>query len=112
MGSQDHAEHYRFRSELVERLQLDLLGPIDGEDEVLSDAPVTTYSTGILFPRRQTDEHRLNATAEVDVDLTGAELSIDEVPDTGVSMANMQSPSSMGITFAVDPAVSSAVTVS
>ena len=111
MVARDHFEHYRFRSELVERLQLDLLGPVGGEHEVLSDPPVTTYSSGILFPRRQVEDHSLDATAEVDVDLAGAQLTIDEVPDTGVSMANLQSPSSMGITFAVDPAVSSPIMV-
>src|SRR4051812_33822227 len=98
-----HSEHYRFRSELVERLQRDLLGPVGGEEEILTDAPVTTYATGVLFPRRTNEERALAAAAELDVDLTGADLPVDEAPDTGVSLANMQSPSSIGITFAVDP---------
>lgn len=106
-----HTEHYRFRSELVERLQRDLLGPVDGDEEILSDAPITTYVTGVLFPRREAEEQRLAAAAEVDIDLAGAGLAVDEVPDTGVSMANLQSPSSMGLTFAVDPKVTGTITV-
>jgi hypothetical protein len=106
-----HSEHYRFRSELVERLQSDLLGPTGGDDEILSDAPITTYAAGILFPRRTTTERAIIAAAELDVDLAAATLTVDETPDTGVSLANMQTPSSMGLTFAVDPKASPTVTV-
>ncbi len=106
-----HSEHYRFRSELVERLQRDLLGPVGGDEEILTDAPVTTYATGVLFPRRTNEERALTAAAELDVDLAEAALPVDETPDTGVSLANMQSPSSMGITFAVDPKAATTVTV-
>ncbi|MFD0851217.1 helicase-related protein [Actinomadura adrarensis] len=106
-----HSEHYRFRAELVERLQRDLLGPVDGDEEIIDDAPVTTYATGVLFPRRVNDERALEAAGERDVDLATASLAVDELPDTGVSMANLQSPSSMGITFAVDPAVAPTVTI-
>ncbi|MBG0814845.1 helicase-related protein [Planomonospora sp. ID82291] len=98
-----HGEHYRFRSELVERLQRDLLGPVGGEEEILSDAPVTTYATGVLFPRRMNEDRVTAARTERDVDLTTATMTVDEIPDTGVSLANLQTPSSMGMTFAVDP---------
>ncbi|MGW2216997.1 helicase-related protein [Nonomuraea sp. NPDC001684] len=104
-----HTEHYRFRGELVESLRRDLLGPIDGDEEVLVDAPVTTYATGILFP--VDEEQDFAVLAEADVDLSGASMSVDEVPDTGVSMANMQTPSSMGLTFAVDPKASPTIRV-
>ncbi|GLZ08896.1 DNA helicase [Actinomadura sp. NBRC 104412] len=106
-----HSDHYRFRSELVERLQRDLLGPVGGDAEILSDAPITTYATGVLFPRRDNEEDLLAATAERDVDLAEASLEVDEAPDTGVSMANLQSPSSMGITFAVNPDMAPSVTI-
>ncbi|MEV2272922.1 helicase-related protein [Nonomuraea africana] len=36
---------------------------------------------------------------------------MDDVPDTGVALANLQTPSSMGLTFAVDPRYASVVTV-
>lgn len=107
-----HKEHYRFRTKLVERLQLDLLGPAGGVDEVLTDAPVTAYSAGVLFPRRTDEELLAVAAAELDVDLASATLAADEKPDIGVSLANRQTPSSMGLTFAVAPSVSHTITVS
>jgi hypothetical protein len=96
-------EHYGFRSELVDKLQRDLLGPVHDEHEELSDAPLTTYVTGILFPTRPNREEVAENIREQDVDLTEARMGVDEVPDVGVAAANMQNPSSMGITFAVDP---------
>jgi hypothetical protein len=105
----DHADHYRFRDELVESLRRDLMGPVDGEEEIISDAPVTAYSAGVLFPRRKDEETVRLDEAEKDVDLTTAELAVDESSDTGVALANVQTPSSMGLTFAVDPAVSTRV---
>ncbi|MDI2130869.1 DNA helicase [Yinghuangia seranimata] len=98
----DRTRHYRFRDALADRLEHDLLGPAGGPDEVVDDPPVTGYVTGILFPSRKDDETRLVDAAEQDLDLTAAVLAVDEAPDTGVSMANRQAPSSMGITFAVD----------
>ena len=106
-----HSEHYRFRAELVERLQRDLLGPVGGDEEIITDPPVTTYITGVLFPRRIDEERALAAATERDVDLAGASLAVDEVPDTGVALANVQSPSSMGVTFAVDPDIAPTVTI-
>ncbi|MCZ7424811.1 helicase-related protein [Micromonospora sp. WMMA1949] len=95
-------EHYGFRDELTGRLELDLLGPAGGDEEILTDPPVTSYLTGVLFPQRD-GELRVEDAAESDVDLASARLDTDERPDTGVSMANVQSPSSMGLTFVADP---------
>ncbi|MEV0401938.1 helicase-related protein [Actinoallomurus sp. NPDC050550] len=108
-----YEEHYRFRDELVKRLQRDLLGPTGGDAEILStDAPVTTYVSGILFPRRMDDERASEAAAERDDEPGDARPDPDETTsDTGVSLANVQMPSSMGITFAVAPDVAPAVTV-
>lgn len=106
-----HAEHYRFRKELVDRLRLDLLGPIGGEEEILTDAPVTTYTTGVLFPHDLDDDRVYAACRENEDDQSSAAFSVDDVPDTGVAMANRQFPSSMGVTFGVDPKVASVITV-
>jgi hypothetical protein len=119
----DLKEHYRFRGELAARLQRDVLGPVFGEEEILTEEPATAYITGVLYPagkdrdpkRSPTDEPDQDAQtellAEEDIDLAPSTLTVDEMPDTGVAMANRQMPSAMGITFAVDPAVSSTVTV-
>jgi hypothetical protein len=104
-------EHYRFRGELIERLEKDVLGPVGGPEEVLLDAPATAYITGVLYPRYparkdrrpdRNDDATLMAL-ELDDDPAPATLMVDEQPDTGVSLANVQAPSAMGITFSVDP---------
>ncbi|GAA4232504.1 hypothetical protein FHR32_002159 [Streptosporangium album] len=103
-------DHYRFRRELVEKLQRDLLGPVGGSNEQLNDLPGNAYISGVLFPLRPEDE-RVREVGENDVDLAASGLAVDEVPDSGVAMANVQLPSSMGLTFAVDPLLSPVVTV-
>ncbi|QID37067.1 DNA helicase [Streptomyces albus] len=107
-------EHYRFRDELVERLRADLLGPTGARQdstELLDDWPVTTYATGVLFPRpadRETDEEDID---ERDHDETESGFDRDEVVDTGIDLANVRRPSATGITFAVDPARSRTVRI-
>ncbi|MGY1455546.1 helicase-related protein [Streptomyces sp. SS8] len=111
----DLEEHYRFRAELVERLRADLLGPTGDQadaTELLDDWPVTTYSTGVLFPRTE-DEELAREDAEGDGydDDADSTLAVDEVPDTGVDLASIQRPSATGITFAVDPSRSRSITI-
>lgn len=107
----DLAPHYEFRDELVDRVRADLLGPVDGDAEVLTEEPATAYITGVLYPRDRgrglSDERR----SEEDVDLTAAAASSEDVPEPGVAMANRQMPSAMGLTFAVDPRVNPAFSV-
>lgn len=106
-----HSEHYAFRADLVERLRLDMVGPIDGADEILTDSPMTTYIAGLLYPRRRDSFEVKEEVLEREADLS-PELRIkDDVVDTGVSRANDQAPSSMGLTFGVDPTVSPTITV-
>ncbi|GAB2812241.1 helicase-related protein [Actinocorallia aurea] len=107
-----HSDHYRFRAELVERLKQDLLGPVGGPDEVITDRPVTAYAAGVLFPLRSDERHLAAQKAERDKDVGESSLSVDEIPDDGVAPSSMQSPSSMGLTFAVDPRRSTTVEVS
>lgn len=113
-----HSAHYAARKSLVDQLRRDLLGP-STEDEILTqDPPITTYPIGVLFPRAADDA----AADEQAADLA-EEDGIDDAPVTkfrdgedtgyelGVSLANDRRPSSMGLTFAVDPSVSPTVVV-
>ncbi|MER5770246.1 helicase-related protein [Streptomyces sp. NPDC001985] len=113
-----HAAHYEMRDEIVSRLRRELLGP-GTDDEVLTlDPPITTYPIGVLFPRAasQSAEEEIAAdSAENDgpdnTPVMRRRDIEDTVPDLGVSLANDRRPSSMGITFAVDPAVAPKVVV-
>jgi hypothetical protein len=113
-----HAEHYRIRRSLVDQLRRELLGP-GTEGEVLTqDPPITAYPIGVLFPRPadpeaeegQKEDAQANdgpdtspVTSRRDVEDNGEEL--------GVLLSNDRRPSSMGLTFAVDPTASPMVVV-
>lgn len=115
----DLGDRYTYRDEVVRLLRLDVLGPVGGPDEVLvGTEPLTAYITGVLHPRRpvppRSDGDPTDPDEgfdEKDVDLGSAVLGRDEQPDTGVAMANVADPVSMGLTFAVDPRVSPTVEV-
>lgn len=111
MSESVHAAHYALRDKLLDALRADLLGPTNGEDELLTDdAPITVYPVGVLFPR-PSDSAAAEVTSEVDSEadgldepaLTRRRAEEDDPGDLGVSLANRRRPSSMGLTFAVDP---------
>lgn len=108
----DHTAHYAARDDLVAQLRRDLLGP-GADDEVLSqDPPITAYPIGVLFPRAagNSAEEELAADIAEEAGLDDAPMLKrrdieDPAPDLGISLANDRRPSSMGLTFAVDPLV-------
>ncbi|MEU1211376.1 helicase-related protein [Streptomyces sp. NPDC005790] len=121
MSGSTHQAHYEVRDSLLEALRQDLLGPVGGVDEVLTDdAPITMYPVGVLFPRSRPDgsDSSVRAGATEQGELESERDGLDTVPlgvrrdveegpgDLGVSLANVRMPSSIGLTFAVDPAVS------
>ena len=87
------ANHYTFRRRLADELTRDVLGPSEPH-EVIHDAPITRYVTGVLYPQ---DAASIGAEHDVDDvdedDLAGA--------DPPVALANVRYPASMGITFSV-----------
>lgn len=89
--------HYEFREDLVKRLRTDLLGPVE-DGEVLGEEPATRYALGVLYP---------SGSAEIDPSQDESNPEDDDegsfAADPPVSMAGSRYPSSMGITFAVDP---------
>ncbi|MGW0772451.1 helicase-related protein [Streptomyces sp. NPDC002835] len=120
-----HAEHYRVRDEeILVGLRRELLGPAsdaapEDRHEVLSrDAPIDRYLTGVLYPRPASPagEQRLR---EDDAEQEGLDVaplrSHDNIEESGTAQdlgaAGSRRPSSMGLTFAIDPAISPAITV-
>ncbi|MCF3175169.1 DEAD/DEAH box helicase [Streptomyces sioyaensis] len=121
-----HSEHYRVRDEeLLVGLRRELLGPAedavpDDRDEVLTqDAPIDRYLTGVLYPRAADRA----AKAQQDDDAGEQQgldaaplLTRDDVEESGtaqeVGASGDRRPSSMGLTFAVHPAISSSIVVS
>ncbi|MFG2571126.1 helicase-related protein [Streptomyces sp. NPDC048481] len=125
-GANGHAEHYRVRDEdLLVGLRRELLGPAedadkDDRDEVLTqDTPIDRYLTGVLYPGsadKAEAEARKEEAAEHDGLDTSPMLSRDSVEESGAERdpggPGDRRPSSMGLTFAVDPAISGTIVVS
>ncbi|MFF4087276.1 helicase-related protein [Streptomyces nigra] len=121
-----HAEHYRVRDEeLLAGLRRELLGPApdappDEREEVLAqDAPIDRYLAGVLYPRpADADaEQRLREDEAEHDGLDAAPMRTrEDVEESGtaqeVGAAGSRRPSSMGLTFAVRPAISRHVVIS
>ncbi|WP_371598099.1 helicase-related protein [Streptomyces sp. NBC_00564] len=120
-----HSEHYRVRDEeLLVGLRRELLGPApdaapDDRAEVLAqDAPIDRYLTGVLYPR-SADAAAEERIREDDAEHEGLDVppqrTRDNVEESGtaqeVGAAGSRRPSSMGLTFAVAPAISDAIVV-
>ena len=109
--------HYTLRESIADYVKRDLLGPAHGPEEVLEDdAPITTYPIGVLFPRSRDEDTRdqlVDAENEIDgldeAPLVKAAGGDSDDTDPGVALANRRRPSSMGITFAVDPAICASI---
>ena len=98
--------HYDFRERLSEYLVRDLLGPA-APDEVIEDLPLTRYAVGVLYAKQ-------SGTLDPEQDIDDSEDDGDgEIApaDPPVALANMRYPSSMGLTFAVDPKTAGHVTI-
>ena len=77
-------DYYDFRKRLVAALTTDLIGPTS-DYEVIPDAPITRYISGILYPRSAAV---VDPSEDLDLSDDYDEASL---PDPPVSMANRRS---------------------
>ncbi|MEU5514935.1 helicase-related protein [Streptomyces griseoaurantiacus] len=117
-----HSEHYRVRDEeLLVGLRRELFGPPedaapeDREEVLTQDAPIDRYLTGVLYPRASR-ERRVENAAEQDGPDAAPVLAREDAEEAGAAQESGVSgdkrPSSMGLTFAVSPAISDTIVVS
>ena len=104
---------YKTRDFVLRRLEEDLLG--GPSDDTLTEAPLTRFVTGILFPEVVGGAFRVPVSVEDEVENdmeneTDGE-SVDTPSDPGVAMSHTRFPRSMGITVAVDDRVRASVRV-
>jgi hypothetical protein len=89
------------RQELVDALQLDLVGPtgpLGNPKEVLTQTPSRWYLTGFLVPTDADEEQRCDPTSSDEMDQTPAVANVDENETPEKSAARRSYlPSSMGI---------------
>ncbi len=85
------------RDHLLERLERDLIGPIDLGDptEILHDHPSDKYLTGILFPRQ------VAIPQEEDDNLQSADDDDTSAEEAAVPLSQCVRPASAGISFTV-----------
>ena len=83
LGEDLDATSWTVRENLVDILRREMLGPADGEDEVIGVAPDTRYTIGRIAPTRLTGTGQASAeSAEEDAGLYGDDL--DARASTGV----------------------------
>ena len=90
--SKDKGAEIQQRKKIVSYIHDQLVGPMDGSDELINDKPHKRYLMGILFPKQVTED-------EVD------ESTPDEIDNT-VALASEFKPSSMALSFAVSQGAS------
>ncbi|MFF2716656.1 helicase-related protein [Streptomyces sp. NPDC058011] len=114
-----HSAHYALRDGLVEQLRKDLLGPRTADEILTQDPPITTYPIGVLFPRasdRESERVLAEDAAENDglddapLVRRGRDVE-DALPELGTAHVGDRRPSSIGLTFAVDPEVAARIVV-
>lgn len=102
------------RTELVNALKLDLVGPgqrLGDPNEILPQPPSRWYLTGYLVPRDAGPEQTVDPDADDDLDLAGEEgLDDDVVPEKPAASKERRLPSSIGLSFLV-PAEAKTLTV-
>ncbi|WP_020145921.1 helicase-related protein [Terracoccus sp. 273MFTsu3.1] len=85
------------RAAVVGYLRRQVLGPVDGEAEVLSEVPHRRYLTGMLFPTEAAVDEQLD---EDIVDEAAGEAG-DESTEDPIALSAQQLPSSVGLSFVV-----------
>src|SRR5690625_186995 len=104
-------ERYEFRQRLVEDLVEDLQGP-STPDEVLDESPLDRYITGILWPAPSDEVETSSTDAEfMEHAESGEARPTEAAPDSPVASSRMSKPSSIGMTFTVDPRLTSTVSL-
>ena len=91
------------RQELVEALELDLVGPGEGsplENEILPQSPSRWYLTGFLVPLEAPPEQKFDPTSDEEVDEARRPGGGDDGgPPENVAARRAYFPSSMGLSF-------------
>jgi len=98
------------RGQLVDALQLDLIGPRDGlgaPDEVLPQQPSSWYLTGFLVPLDADETQRGEETSNEEVDeVSDTACSDDATPPDPAAAHRKYLPSSIGLSVLVPKATS------
>ena len=98
--------HVDVRSQLVEALRLDLVGPENGTDleaEVLTQAPSRWYLTGFLVPLGAVEAQKSDETAQDELNFGGGDANAtdDDITPEPAAVRRAYFPSSIGVSLLV-----------
>ena len=86
------------RALMLEYVARQLIGPWDGEDELLRERPQARYLTGILFPQEADAGADPDLAADLEDEIADPSADDDEDEDP-LALAQQQLPSSVGVSF-------------
>jgi hypothetical protein len=94
------------RSQLVEALRLDLVGPENGSElkaEILSQAPSRWYLTGFLVPLEAGEAQKSDETAQDELNFGGGDANAtdDDTTPEPAAVRRAYFPSSIGMSLLV-----------
>jgi hypothetical protein len=92
------------RAEIVRYLERQLVGPVHGDDEVLTEDPSRRYLTGLLYPQLEATNYLDPPAVELENEILdeapGQVGNIgEEVDDDPLTLAGQHKPSSVGLSF-------------
>ncbi|OHV66831.1 helicase-related protein [Pseudofrankia sp. BMG5.36] len=89
------------RQKIVEYLERQLVGPVDGPDEVLHEAPDRRYLTGLLYPRTEVTSYQVAEQSDEILDEVPGQVGnqTDEADEDPLTLAGQNKPSSVGLSF-------------
>lgn len=85
------------RESILHYVEHQLIGPVDGDDEVLQEPPHRRYLTGILFPTDADDSLQEDIQDDAAGDVPGGVG--EDLADDPVSLAGQRLPSAVGVSF-------------
>lgn len=100
--AEDLAPWYAARDSLVDSLEEELMGP--RKLEPLNEPPLNRIIVGVLYPRAEHQADMYKPGLSEDVDGEAGSTADDTATEVAVSLSHAHKPSSIGITFTVDPA--------
>lgn len=93
------SDYLKARNDLIATIHEDVVGP-ESENELLTEAPTTRYSSGVLFPKEQKDDAETEGERGV---VAGDVRPMDEEEADGlIEQTSSFFPSAMGVSFIVD----------
>ncbi|MCA2206678.1 helicase-related protein [Nocardia rosealba] len=106
---EDLSPWYEARDSLVDSLEEELMGP--RKLEPLLEPPLNRIIVGVLYPRVESQADDYKAGLAEDAAGEAGSTADDAATEVAVSLSHAHKPSSVGLTFTVDPAITPRIAI-